>query len=120
MKTTSSCVLNSTAILDAIRSRECEILFEFQVKSRLVALPEKWNCGSKHVHLSDGMRRPVSTGCDKLPMIDVLKAQRKGDRQCRRLALDRAGDSLQSQRVSVGQFTNFRFGRILVRLRLNR
>ncbi len=70
--------------------------------------------------LSDGMRRPVSTGCDKLPMIDVLKAQRKGDRQCRRLALDRAGDSLQSQRVSVGQFTNFRFGRILVRLRLNR
>src|SRR5437016_7576832 len=52
MKTTSSCVLNSTAILDAIRSRECEILFEFQVKSRLVALPEKWNCGSKHVHLS--------------------------------------------------------------------
>src|SRR5438876_285961 len=23
------------------------------------------------------MRRPVSTGCDKLPMIDVLKAQRK-------------------------------------------
>src|SRR5207253_2903816 len=83
MKTTSSCVLNSTAILDAIRSRECEILFEFQVKSRLVALPEKWNCGSKHVHLSDGMRRPVSTGCDKLPMIDVLKAQRKGDRQCR-------------------------------------
>jgi hypothetical protein len=29
MKTTSSCVLNSTAILDAIRSRESEILFEF-------------------------------------------------------------------------------------------
>ena len=49
MKTTSSCVLNSTAILDGIRSRESEILFEFQVKSRFVALPQKWNCGSKHV-----------------------------------------------------------------------
>ncbi len=95
MKTTSSCVLNSTAILDAIRSRECEILFEFQVKSRLVALPEKWNCGSKHVHLSDGMRRPVSTGCDKLPMIDVLKAQRKGDRQCRRLGICRYTQTME-------------------------
>jgi len=29
---------------------------------------------------SDGMRRPVSAGCDRLPMFDVLKAQRKGDR----------------------------------------
>src|SRR5215831_9294460 len=29
------------------------------------------------------------TGCDTPPMIDVLKAQRKGDRQCRRLALCR-------------------------------
>src|SRR5438876_8601606 len=95
MKTTSSCVLNSTAILDAIRSRECEILFEFQVKSRLVALPEKWNCGSKRVHLSDGMRRPVSTGCDKLPMIDVLKAQRKGDRQCRRLGICRYTQTME-------------------------
>ena len=90
-----SCVLNSTAILDAIRSRECEILFEFQVKSRLVALPEKWNCGSKRVHLSDGMRRPVSTGCDKLPMIDVLKAQRKGDRQCRRLGICRYTQTME-------------------------
>src|ERR1700731_3075596 len=26
------------------------------------------------------MRRPVSAGCDTLPMFDVLKAQRKGDR----------------------------------------
>jgi hypothetical protein len=26
-------------------------------------------------------------GCDTLPMFDVLEAQRKGDRQCRRLAL---------------------------------
>jgi hypothetical protein len=25
--------------------------------------------------LPDGMRRPVSAGCDKLPMFDVLKAQ---------------------------------------------
>ena len=33
MKTTS-CVLNSTAILDAIRSGESEILFEFHDKSR--------------------------------------------------------------------------------------
>jgi hypothetical protein len=24
---------------------------------------------------SDGMRRPVSAGCDTLPMFDVLKAQ---------------------------------------------
>jgi hypothetical protein len=30
--------------------------------------------------LSDGMRRPVSAGCDTLPMFDVLEAQRKGDR----------------------------------------
>jgi hypothetical protein len=27
--------------------------------------------------LSDGMRRPVSAGCDTLPMFDVLKAQGK-------------------------------------------
>src|SRR5947208_15157814 len=45
--------------------------------------------GPKAPKRTDGMRRPVSTGCDKLPMIDVLKAQRKGDRQCRRLALCR-------------------------------
>src|SRR5947207_10551959 len=31
--------------------------------------------------------RPVSAGCDTLPMFDVLKAQRKGDRQCGRLPL---------------------------------
>jgi len=30
--------------------------------------------------LPDGMRRPVSTGCDTLPIIDVLEAQEKGDR----------------------------------------
>jgi hypothetical protein len=36
MKTTSSCVLNSTAILDAIRSHDSAILFEFHVKSLLV------------------------------------------------------------------------------------
>jgi hypothetical protein len=29
---------------------------------------------------SDGMRRPVSAGCDTLPIIDVLEAQEKGDR----------------------------------------
>jgi len=29
------------------------------------------------VVLSDRMRRPVSTGCDTLPIIDVLKAQEK-------------------------------------------
>jgi hypothetical protein len=29
---------------------------------------------------SDGMRRPVSAGCIKLPRIDALVAQRKGDR----------------------------------------
>src|SRR2546430_8372731 len=27
--------------------------------------------------LSDGMRRPVSAGCDTLPMFDVLKAQKR-------------------------------------------
>ena len=32
------------------------------------------------------MRRPVSPGCDTLPMTDALKAQRKEDRQCKRLA----------------------------------
>jgi len=31
------------------------------------------------LRLSDGMRRPVSTGCDTLPIIDVLEAQEKGD-----------------------------------------
>src|ERR1700688_4865988 len=31
--------------------------------------------------LSDGMRRPVSTGCVTLPMIDVLLSTRKGDRR---------------------------------------
>jgi hypothetical protein len=31
-------------------------------------------------HFTDGMRRPVSTGCDTLPIIDVLEAQEKGDR----------------------------------------
>ncbi len=30
--------------------------------------------------ISDGMRRPVSTGCDTLPMIDALEAHWKGDR----------------------------------------
>src|SRR5262252_4556310 len=35
-----------------------------------------------------GMRRPVSRGMRYAPN-DVLKAQRKGDRQCRRLALCR-------------------------------
>ena len=29
---------------------------------------------------TDGMRRPVSAGCIKLPRIDALVAQRKGDR----------------------------------------
>jgi hypothetical protein len=32
------------------------------------------------VRFTDGMRRPVSAGCDTLPRFDVLKAQRKGDR----------------------------------------
>ncbi len=59
--------------------------------------------------LSDGMRRPVSAGCDTLPMFDVLKAQRKGDRQCRRLALcgqrevefsmDEAGEVILEQKL---------------------
>jgi len=31
--------------------------------------------------------RPVSAGCDTFPMFDVLKAHRKGDRQCGRLPL---------------------------------
>jgi len=30
--------------------------------------------------LPDGMRRPVSTGCVTLPIIDLLEAQEKGDR----------------------------------------
>jgi hypothetical protein len=41
MKTTSSGVLNSKAILDAIRSRESEILFEFHDNSWLFAYSEK-------------------------------------------------------------------------------
>jgi hypothetical protein len=36
--------------------------------------------GPKGPKRTDGMRRPVSTGCDTLPMIDVLEAQWKGDR----------------------------------------
>jgi len=34
----------------------------------------------RQARFSNGMRRPVSTGCDTLPMIDALKAQWKGDR----------------------------------------
>ena len=30
---------------------------------------------SEYANKSDGMRRPVSAGCDTLPMFDVLKAQ---------------------------------------------
>jgi len=30
---------------------------------------------------TDGMRRPFSAGCDKLPRFDALEAQRKGDRR---------------------------------------
>src|SRR5271157_5937215 len=37
MKTTSFCVLNFTAILDAIRSRESEILLELHASSRSAA-----------------------------------------------------------------------------------
>jgi hypothetical protein len=46
------------------------------------------------------MRRPVSAGCDTLPMFDVLEAQRKGDRQCRRLALYRGVEAGFSQGAS--------------------
>jgi hypothetical protein len=31
----------------------------------------------KHHGSSDGMRKPVSAGCDTLPMFDVLEAQEK-------------------------------------------
>src|SRR3974390_132662 len=40
------------------------------------------------------------TGCDTLPMFDVLVAQRKGDRQCRRLALCRLVKARISKQVS--------------------
>jgi hypothetical protein len=36
--------------------------------------------GEAIVRISDGMRRPVSAGCDTLPIIDALEAQEKGDR----------------------------------------
>src|SRR6266704_6649130 len=54
----------------------------------------RWCCNDRlsSQRLSDGMRRPVSAGCDTLPMFDVLEAQRKGDRQCRRLALCGQGE----------------------------
>ena len=44
MKRTLSCALNSRAILDAVGSREGEILFEFHYKSLLycVGLPDNW------------------------------------------------------------------------------
>jgi hypothetical protein len=42
MKTTSSCVLNSTAILDAINSHNSAILFEFHDNPWEVGLPDKW------------------------------------------------------------------------------
>ncbi len=45
----------------------------------LVALPEMCQGHQFHLmyglRLPDGMRRPVSAGCDTLPMFDVLKAQ---------------------------------------------
>ena len=31
-------------------------------------------------YFRDGMRRPVSAGCDTLPIINALEAQGKGDR----------------------------------------
>jgi hypothetical protein len=52
--------------------------------SRLIVMWDFRRCEcrarSREFNLSDGMRRPVSAGCDTLPMFDVLKAQRKGDR----------------------------------------
>jgi hypothetical protein len=48
------------------------------VKSRSVDLTRQLSrrISSLRVRrLPDGMRRPVSAGCDKLPMFDVLKAQ---------------------------------------------
>src|SRR2546425_12588779 len=79
--------------------------------------------------LSDGMRRPVSAGCDTLPMFDVLKAQKRrpamkktstvrvngnmifkghkvtigldlGDRWSNYCVLDEAGEILLEQKVA--------------------
>src|ERR1700730_17541370 len=50
---------------------------------RVVGKPDKSSARTPHLRyrrLPDGMRRPVSTGCVTLPMIDVLLSTRKGDR----------------------------------------
>src|SRR5215469_11216252 len=54
--------------------------------------------------IPDGMRRPVSAGCDTLPMIDALKAQLKGDRLCQRLAPWRPSrsDIFKGQQLTIG------------------
>src|SRR5262245_35054803 len=57
---------------------------------RVVAKPATWRSPgslSGLVRFPDGMRRPVSKrDAIRSQFLDVLEAQRKGDRQCRRLA----------------------------------
>src|SRR6202047_2290869 len=50
------------------------------------------------------MRRPVSAGCDTLPMFDVLKAQRKGDRLMKKnsTVATRRKQILKQARLTIG------------------
>jgi hypothetical protein len=46
------------------------------------------------------MRRPVSTGCDTLTIVDALEAQRRGDRLMKKTITVQA---FQSEKVSKGK-----------------
>src|ERR1700746_517692 len=50
------------------------------------------------------MRRPVSAGCDTLPMTDALKAQRKGDRPMQEISTMQASgsDNFKGPQVTIG------------------
>ena len=60
-------------------STHIRVLFAFSAPRKLLVLVSSED-PLRSPHLSDGMRRPVSTGCDTLPIVDALEAQRKGDR----------------------------------------
>src|ERR1700674_6122875 len=63
--------------------RQCQSCFHFSCEM------ERPKVSFRESRLSDGMRRPVSPGCDTLPTIDTLKTQWKRDPLGRRLARGR-------------------------------
>src|SRR5580693_4114856 len=55
-------------------------------------------------NLPDGMRRPVSAGCDKLPMKDALKAQWKRRPAMEKISIEQTfrNEILKEQRLTIG------------------